>query len=261
MEALKVQSYQREGVTLHYEITGTGPPVLCVHGATGTGSYEWSKVADSLSDRYRFVLPDLRGHGRSDYRPGAMSIEAIDDDMAELIAHERLGRPHVLGFSFGSEAALELELTRPGTAASLILISPGLGDPKSSVPTRHQLESGWPRTLRSLHAEKHGPDHWLDVMLELCERAAARPKADLDALASIACPILLIVGSNDDPRRIRQGEIMEKAHHGTQMVVIEEARHAVHKDKQPEVTAAIGRFLDEVTRGRHMPSANEHPAR
>jgi pimeloyl-ACP methyl ester carboxylesterase len=250
-----MSSYQHEGVTLHYDITGAGPPVLCVHGATGTGSYEWSKVAQSLSDRYRFVIPDLRGHGRSDYRPGAMSIEAVDGDMRALIKHEQLGRPHVLGFSFGAEAALELELTNPGTAASLILISPGLGDPKSSVPSRHQLEAGWPRTLRGLHAEKHGEQHWLHVMLELCERAAGRPKTDLGALAALTCPILLIVGSNDDPRRVRQGEIMKQAHAGSRMVVIEGARHAVHKDKRSEVASEIGRFLDDVGAGRAWPES------
>ena len=65
-----------------------------------------------------------------------MSIEAVNADLLALIAHEDLDPPHVLAFSFGAEAALDLELVYPGTAASLILVSPGLGDPKSSVPTR-----------------------------------------------------------------------------------------------------------------------------
>jgi 3-oxoadipate enol-lactonase len=239
--------YRRDGLDLHYEVRGSGPPVLCVHGATGAGGYEWSKVADALMDRYRFVIPDLRGHGASDYRAGEMSIEAVDADLLALIAHEHLDPPHVLAFSFGAEAALDLELVYPGTAASLILVSPGLGDPKSSVPTREQLESGWPATLRALHAQRHGPDHWLDVMLELCDRAAARPKADLGAIGAIACPVLLLLGSDDDPRRLRQAEVMREAHGRTQIVVVEGGRHAVHKDHRAEVVAAIDAFLARVT--------------
>ena len=127
-------------------------------------------------DRYRFIIPDLRGHGASDYRGGEMSIEAVDTDLLALIAHEHLEPPHVLAFSFGAEAALDLEPVYPGTSASLILVSPGLGDPKSSVPTREQLESRWPATRARLHAERHGPDHWLELMLELCDRAAVRPR-------------------------------------------------------------------------------------
>jgi pimeloyl-ACP methyl ester carboxylesterase len=241
-------TYQHDGLDLHYELVGAGPPVLCVHGATGTGSYEWSKLADALQRQYRFVIPDLRGHGPSDYRAGEMSIDAVNGDLVALIAHEQLEPPHLLAFSFGAEVALELELTHPGTAASLILLSPGLGDPKSSVPTRSQLEERWPRSLRALHAERHGDDHWLHVMLELCERAAARPKADLEAIGGVACPILLVLGSEDDPRRLRQAGVMRDAHARTEVVVVDGGRHAVHKDRPSEVAAVIDGFLARVTR-------------
>jgi 3-oxoadipate enol-lactonase len=242
-----VPTFQHEGLNLHYEIVGTGPPVLCVHGASCAGAYEWSKVADALKDDYRFVIPDLRGHGASDYRAGEMSIEAVDRDLIALIAQEHLGPPHVLAFSFGSEAALDLEHVNPGTAASLILLSPGLGDPKSSVPTRAQLEAGWPRTLKALHAERHGDDHWFEIMVEVCEKAVARPKADLRAIAQIRCPVLLVLGSEDDPRRLRQAEVMRDAHDRTEIVVIEGGRHAVHKDRPAEVVSAIGSFLGRLS--------------
>lgn len=240
-------TYERTGLCLHYDVVGCGPPVLGIHGATGTGPYEWSDLATALSDRYRFVTPDLRGHGRSDHRAGEMGIEYVNDDVLALISHEHLGQPHLLGFSFGAEAALELEMTHPGTAASLVLLSPGLGDPKSSLPTREQMVAGWPRALRRLHAERHGEDHWLDVMVEVCDRAAVRPKADLGALASIGCPILLVVGSNDDPRRLRQARVLEEAHDRCQLTVVDGAGHAVHKDRGIEVAAIVGAFLDEVT--------------
>jgi 3-oxoadipate enol-lactonase len=243
-----VPIYQRDGLELQYEVRGAGPPVLCVHGATGTGAYDWSKVAEALKDRYQFIIPDLRGHGASDYRAGEMSIEAVNADLRGLIAHTHIEPPHVLAFSFGAEAALELELTCPGTAASLILVSPGLGDPKSSVPTRAQLESRWPATLRSLHAERHGQDHWLDVMLELCDRAAKRPKANLDAVGRIDCPVLLVLGSEDDQRRLRQAEIMREAHDRTEIVVIEGGRHAVHKGHTSEVIAAMDAFIARMPR-------------
>jgi 3-oxoadipate enol-lactonase len=242
-------TYQRNGLDLHYLVRGTGPPVLCVHGATGTGSYDWSKVARALENRYRFIIPDLRGHGASDYQAGEMSIEAVNEDLLALINHE----------------GLELELAYPGTAASLVLVSPGLGDPKSSLPTRAQLESRWPATLRGLHTERHGQDHWLDVMLELCDRAGRRPKADLSAIARIGCPVLLVLGSEDDPRRLRQAEVMRDAHGQTEIVVVEGGRHAVHKDHTTEVVATMAVFLTKVagnpskSRTSGMARALQHP--
>lgn len=239
-------TYESDGLRLHYDVVGSGPPVVCVHGATGTGHQEWAELAGALGDRYQFVTPDLRGHGRSDHRAGQIGIEHVHDDLLALLDHERLGRAHLMGFSFGAEVALDLELRHPGTNRSLILVSPGLGDPKSSVPTRAQLQAMWPRSLRRLHVERHGEDHWLEIMIEICERAALRPKADLDALSAIACPILLIVGSNDDPRRIRQARLLEEVHDRCQLVVIDDARHAVHKEQPAQVVAAVGPFLDEV---------------
>jgi len=114
------------------------------------------------------------------------------------------------------------------------------------LPTRAQLESRWPGTLRALHAERHGQDHWLDVMLELCDRASKRPKSDLNAIAGMGCPVLLVLGSEDDPRRLRQAEVMRDAHDRTEIVVVEGGRHAVHKDHTPEVVNAMDVFLTKV---------------
>jgi pimeloyl-ACP methyl ester carboxylesterase len=251
-------TFLNDNLKLHYEEIGAGDSLLCVHGATGAGSYEWDTLAAALSDRWRLVIPDLRSHGKSDHQAGAVGIEFVIDDLRALIAARELGRPHVMGFSFGAEVALDLELTRPGTCRSLILLSPGLGDPKSSVPSRERLEATWPRSLRQLHEERHGEDHWLEVMLELCARAAVRPKADLNEIAGIACPVLLVAGSKDDPRRIRQARVMEEHHRLSQLVVIEEAAHAVHKARPEEVAQEIRHFLEECEQTLGEPSGTKN---
>src|SRR2546430_9207414 len=95
-----VPTYVCDGLRLHYDVGGRGPVAVCVHGATATGSYEWSDLVPALADGYRFVVPDLRGHGLSEHRAGAIGIEHVVDDLLGLIEHEHLGRPHLLGFSF-----------------------------------------------------------------------------------------------------------------------------------------------------------------
>jgi pimeloyl-ACP methyl ester carboxylesterase len=240
-------SYEHDGLRLSYDLVGEGAPILAVHGASGTGHYEWSDLAEQLRHRYRLVIPDLRGHGQSEYRARAIGIEEVHGDLRALIEREALGRPHVLGFSFGAEVALALELEFPGTCASLLLVSPGLANPAHAVPTRDQLEGGWPQALRSLHVETHGDGHWLDLMVELCERSGNRAKTDLDAVGRIECPLLLVVGSADDPRRLRAVEKIASVNGRTTTVVVDGARHAAHKDRPAEVAAAIDSFLNELT--------------
>jgi len=58
-------SHECDGLRLAYQEIGDGAPLLFVHGATGTGEFDWGRLAAALSSRYRCVLPDLRGHGRS----------------------------------------------------------------------------------------------------------------------------------------------------------------------------------------------------
>ncbi len=246
--------YEHDGLSLHYDVIGSGPDVLCVHGASSTGADEWSALAAALGDRYRVILPDLRGHGASDHRPGEVSIELVIGDLLALLDHESASRPHVVGFSFGSEVVLDFELSHPGTCASLVLLSPGLGDPTARVPTREQLSAGWPGSLRRLHVDRHGEDHWLELMVELCERAGRRPQADLTAVAEIACPILLVVGDQDDPRRVRHAELLLAAHPRCTLVTIPGGRHAAHKDHPAEVAAAVTAFLDSIS-----PSMSESP--
>ena len=237
------RALDRDGLRLRYSVTGDGPAVLCLHGATGTGMFEWAETAVALASGYRCVVPDLRGHGESDHRPGSLTMDELGEDLQALITHESLDRPHLVAFSFGAELALSLELRQPGTAATLVLISPGLGHPSTSVPTREQLVAAWPRPLRSLHV-RHGEDHWLDLMLELCAHAAAMPELSPEALATIDCPILLILGSNDDRRRRRQARTFEEANGRCTLVEVPDAGHAAHKQRPEVVGPLVRQFLD-----------------
>ncbi|HVV77741.1 MAG TPA: alpha/beta hydrolase [Mycobacteriales bacterium] len=248
-----MSTYDHDGLRLHYETVGSGPGVLCVHGASGSGAYDWAQLADALSGTHRVVIPDLRGHGKSDHRKGELALELIEEDLRALVQHEDLGNPHLIGFSFGAEVALRLALHHPDLPASLVLISPGLGTTKSvdaakaEVPSRDRLERGWPRELRDLHTERHGPDHWVEVMQELWVRHAERVFIPLEDLAVLTCPILLIHGSSDDPRRIRQAQLFVGANANARIVEINGGAHAVHKDHPDEVHRVVADFLSEVS--------------
>ena len=68
----------RDGVNIHYEVHGSGPPVLLTHGYSSTAEM-WQGQIAALSKHHKLVLWDMRGHGRSDYPddPAAYS-EAAD---------------------------------------------------------------------------------------------------------------------------------------------------------------------------------------
>ena len=150
----RMHTYERDGLTLGYSVVGGGQPILFVHGATATGEFEWGRLAATLASDYQCVLPDLRGHGRSEFRESDDLGQDICADLRHLIEHLGLDHPHIVGFSYGSEIALMLELSAPGTARSLVLVSPGTGRPSDyRAPRLEHLYRTWPFALRRLHRE------------------------------------------------------------------------------------------------------------
>jgi 3-oxoadipate enol-lactonase len=246
----------RDGLRLAYAVEGEGPTLVFAHGATATGEYEWRRLAGALSDRYRCLLPDLRGHGRSEHSAGTLGLDPVGDDLLELIARETDEPPTLVGFSFGAEVALNLEIRIPGTARSLVLISPGTGNADGRMPSHEKLAKVWPSRLKALHVEHHGPEHWWTIMDELWTEAATRPKLTEHQLASVACPVLMVVGSRDDPRRQRQAARFAELNPSSRLVGIEGAAHSVHVDEPDRVAAAVRAFLAD------LPSApgRNHPA-
>ena len=242
--------YEHDGLRLAYYEAGEGTPVLLAHGATGTGEFEWGKLAAALSPQYHCIAPDLRGHGLSDFRAGGFGRAAITADLLALIRHAEAGRPHVVGFSYGAEVVLRMELEAPGTARSLILISPGTGRPADyRVPSISFLHRTWPRTLQRLHEARHGPDHWRQLVTLLQQDSARDPELPPEALAGVGCPVLLLAGDHDEPVRRRQGRRFAQVNPRAMYVEIAGAAHAVHLERPTEVARVVSDFLASAGKG------------
>jgi pimeloyl-ACP methyl ester carboxylesterase len=242
--ATRTATYRRDGVTLGYSVVGDGQPIVFVHGATATGEFEWARLAARLAPRYRCILPDLRGHGRSDFRASDNTGDEIRADLLHLIDHLGLDRPHIVGFSYGSEIALMLELSRPGTAGSLVLISPGTGRPADyRIPRLEDLHRTWPFALRRLHEVRHGPEHWRVLVSTLHADSATRSELSTETLAAVGCPVLLLAGEHDERTRRTQGQRFAQAKPQARYVEIVGATHAAHHERPDEVYEVIEDFL------------------
>jgi pimeloyl-ACP methyl ester carboxylesterase len=108
------------GVTLYYEERGAGTPLMLIHGGL-VSSAMWEPLLPGLSDGFRVITPDSRGHGRSTNPSGRLSYAQIADDVAALIAALGLVRPVVGGFSDGGQVTLELGARHPDAAGALIV--------------------------------------------------------------------------------------------------------------------------------------------
>ena len=76
----------RDGVKIHYEVHGDGPPLILTHGYSSTSAM-WQGQIEALSKHHKLVLWDMRGHGQSDYPedPKAYSEALTVGDIAALL--------------------------------------------------------------------------------------------------------------------------------------------------------------------------------
>lgn len=111
-------------IAIHYRESGSGEPVLLVHGLGSRGS-DWQPQVEALAGRYRVIAVDLRGHGDSDVPPGPYSMSQFADDLLAVLDHLALPRVHLVGFSLGGMAALQLALDHPSRLRSLCLVNSG----------------------------------------------------------------------------------------------------------------------------------------
>jgi pimeloyl-ACP methyl ester carboxylesterase len=113
------------GVQLHYETTGTGVPLVLVHGSWGDAR-NWAPVIDPLAERFRVVSWDRRGHSRSPDSNGPGSRLQDAADLAALIEHISDEPVHVVGNSYGASITLTVVAARPDLVASAAVHEPPL---------------------------------------------------------------------------------------------------------------------------------------
>jgi pimeloyl-ACP methyl ester carboxylesterase len=123
--------FDSRGVRLHYFESGSGPPILLIHGFTQSAD-RWAQtgVVARLSRRYRVIALDIRGHGQSDKPHDSSQYVDLDGDVARLLDRLKIKRAHIVGYSMGGSIMAQLLVTHPERFLTATLVgSTGVSTP------------------------------------------------------------------------------------------------------------------------------------
>ncbi len=129
--------FQTDDITIAYDVTGDGPPVLLLHGFPQTRRL-WTEIAPRLAETHTVVTADLRGYGDSSKPPAGddlanYSFRAMARDQLALMRHLGFDAFHLVGHDRGARTAYRMALDASEAVLSLTLMD--------IVPTDHLLKT------------------------------------------------------------------------------------------------------------------------
>ena len=252
---------------LYHEIHGSGPPLLLIAGLA-SDSLSWGPVVGPLAERFRVILCDNRGCGRSGHLSPDAGIGDMADDCRLLLDHLGIARAHLLGHSLGGFIAQELALRHPQRVASLLLAATAC----RTTPRENRLFACWVGDP----CRKSAPDRWYREIFRWLftgrllgdpERVAAlldaalshpypqsggdfdlqvRAMATFDRcgeLAAIGAPALVLAGSEDILFPPAYSAMLARIP-GARLTVIGDAAHAIHLEQPGAFSREVAAFLD-----------------
>ena len=261
-----ITRHTNDPVSIAYDIRGSGPLVVFLHGIGGNRS-NWTDQLEHLGNRFCAVSWDARGYGLSDDSPQTLQFSDFADDLRRLLDHLKADRAHCVGLSMGGMILQDFYARYPERMASLALVdtSSGFGGAPEDVK-RDFLARRLDPLDRGLTPQDIAPGV-VEVLVAPSASTAVREKLRLSlsalrvepyrqalhaivttdfrtVLPQITAPTLVIVGEEDQVTPPAASEFLASQIAGAELVKIAKAGHLTNIE-QPEVfNTVLGAFLD-----------------
>ena len=194
------------GLEVGYDVEGSGPPLVLLHGATSLAREDFAAQLPSLTKSFLVHMPDARGHGRTRWDAAAgFRYDWLVDDLAAFVDALGLDSFHLLGFSMGAMTALQLGARSPERLQTLVVVGiTTLREPRASVG-RRLMDPDWilahepefAATLARRHDAGQGVGAWQRLLPAIAADIAAQPLLTPAELHRIDCPAMVVCGDRD----------------------------------------------------------------
>ena len=169
-----------DGAVLHYEVAGTGTPIVFTHGFAATSAM-WDAQLPELAAAHQVVRWDIRGHGRT-RAPGGYTLERTLEDIRHLLDVIDAPRAILAGLSLGGFISLAFRDRYPECTSGLILMDTGPGYRDDDA------RAAW--NARIVHVAEALEETGLEALTRLRLTAPGCVHDDAGALAAAARGIL-----------------------------------------------------------------------
>jgi 3-oxoadipate enol-lactonase len=279
--AMMTQRVSVNGVSLTFDVRGSGPPLVLISGYRLNSSAWPAEFVEGLAKRFTLVLFDNRGTGFSDKPTFGYALSNMADDAIGLMDHLAITQADVLGYSMGGAIAQELACRHPKRVSSLVLFATLCGGPKAAyagpavMHVMHNLEGMTPAdAARRIWAVTYEPrylaanrDKIERQMLLETENPTPLHAADLQfqalvdfdsskALPSVRARTLIVTGDRDQLIPSRNSEVLADLIPGARLTVLRGHGHRAIWEAPMKCVALIANFLERCEDSKDAAKAN-----
>lgn len=247
-------------VSLQTYRTGSGPPILLLHGYYDDGR-RWVRLADDLRDDHEVVAVDFRGHGQSDAPKTGYSVDDRITDINAVIDHLDLANPVLLGHSMGATTAGWFAVRHSDRVRGVVLVDPEcfhdlppMDADEREAAVREHFEGIESETVESIiedhyeHLDQEQAERLAQASLAVSEHAVVQlaresyPTPLVEQFPAMNCTTLILRSDRDIETRVQDLDAADSLPDG-RLVHIPHAGHYVFQDEHDAAMKELRTFL------------------
>jgi 3-oxoadipate enol-lactonase len=265
--------YTSNGARLSVEIMGEGQDIVLLHPTPVHHAF-WLPIAEMLAQKYRVILPDLRGHGQSEAGDGPITVEKLGEDMHRMLNELGIGKALFAGCSIGGYTLFELWRRMPERITALAFCcSRPQADAEANRNKRREWMDGirlrgtsdfFEQMLNSLigptahqrFPQKRGEAREMmqamkpEAVIAVQQGLAARPDS-VNTAKTIRVPTCIVAAAEDTGSTIEDMKLLAEAvrngGYGAEFHALHDAGHYAPWEQPETVGPILRKFFDSVT--------------
>ena len=234
------------GIKIWYATFGKGEPVLMLHGGLANSNY-WGNQVPALAEKYRVIVMDSRGHGRStrDDRPYGYDLMAAD--VIGLMDFLKLPKAAIIGWSDGAILGLDIAINHPERLTKLFAFAAN-SDPSgvADIAQSPVFNVYIARAEKEYQALSPTPDQYKSFLDQISKMWETQPNFTTEELRGISVPTWIVDADHDEAIKRENTEFMAAAIPNAGLLLQPQVSHFSFLQDPAQFTGDVLHFLQHV---------------
>lgn len=233
------------GIRIWYAQFGKGEPVLFVHGGLANANY-WGNQVRAFSSRYRVIVMDSRGHGRSTRNAAPYGYDLMSSDVVGLLDYLKIKKVALVGWSDGAIIGLDIAMHHPERLSKLFAFAANI-DPAGVSDAAHSpvVNAYIPRAGREYAALSPTPGEYKSFLAQITAMWSTQPHWTRADFAKIKVPIWIVDADHDEMINHDQPRIMADWTPGAGLLIEPDVSHFAFLQDPAQFNRDVAHFLEK----------------